>query len=253
MAPHTNLSGKASPSASRQLVVPENRSIRTGKVRGGTVVRLKGSSVKGLNESSLLEIGSRATLGSLMSVEPDVHPPEPCENRCDSGKLDPAQEVIRLFDETQAPLQRYLIFLGLSPEDAQDSVQEAFLRLHRRFESLPDRTNLRGWLFQVAKNLARDKRKSNWAHRTSCQDHQGLTSIEDANDSPETSLLKQERLEWFRSAMARLTEQQVECLKLRASGLRYREIAAVMGIGISSVGELVKRATIRLSEESNEY
>jgi RNA polymerase sigma-70 factor (ECF subfamily) len=211
--------------------------------------------VKGLNESGVLEIRSRADFSSLMSGESDAHPPKLCEDRCDSGKLDPAQEVIRLFDETHALLQRYLIFLGLSPADAEDSVQEAFLRLHRRFESLPDRKNVRGWLFQVAKNLARDKRKGDWARRTSisCQDAQGLTSIEDANDSPETSLLKQERLEWFRSAMARLTEQQVECLQLRASGLRYREIAAVMGIGISSVGELVKRATIRLNEESNEY
>jgi RNA polymerase sigma-70 factor (ECF subfamily) len=156
-----------------------------------------------------------------MSGEPDVQPPVPSEDSRDTRSLDPAQEVIRLFDETHAALQRYLIFLGLSPEDAEDSVQEAFLRLQSRFNSMPDRTYVRGWLFQVAKNLARDKRKSAWARRTwvSCQDHERLASIKDSNDSPETSLLKQERLNWFRSAMARLTEQQVECLQLRASGL----------------------------------
>ena len=198
---------------------------------------------------------SRTARTFLMSGEPDVRLPEPCEDRRGSGKTDAAQEVIRLFDETHAPLQRYLIFLGLSPEDAEDSVQEAFLRLHRRLDSLPDRSNVRGWLFQVAKNLARDKRKSAWARRTpvSCPDHECLASIQDGNDSPETSLLKQEKLRWFRSAMTRLTAQQVECLQLRASGLRYREIAAVMGIGISSVGELVRRAMTRLSEDSNEY
>ena len=216
---------------------------------------MKGSSVKGLNESSVLGFWSRTGHSSLMFGEPDVQPPEPSEDRRDTSQFDPAQEVIRLFDETHAPLQRYLIFLGLSPEDAEDSVQEAFLRLHRRLDSMPDRTNVRGWLFQVAKNLARDKRKSAWARRTSVSSHdqERLASIEDVNDSPETKLLKQERLNWLRSAVARLTPQQVECLQLRASGLRYREIAAVMGIGISSVGELVQRATIRLNEESNEY
>jgi RNA polymerase sigma-70 factor (ECF subfamily) len=190
-----------------------------------------------------------------MSGEPDVQPSQPREDRRDGGKLDPAEEVIRLFDETHAPLQRYLIFLGLSPEDAEDSIQEAFLRLHRHLDSLPDRTNVRRWLFQVAKNLARDKRKSAWARRTSisCQDEERLGLMKDTNDSPETSLLKQERLEWFRSAMTRLKAQQVECLQLRASGLRYREIADVMGIGVSSVGELVQRAMARLSEDSNEY
>src|SRR5262249_51519438 len=116
-------------------------------------------------------------------------------------------------------------------------------------------TNVRGWLFQVAKNLARDKRKSAWTHRTSTSrlENERLTSAVDPKDTPEASLLKQERLEWFRSALARLTPQQVECLQLRVAGLRYREIAAVMEIGISSVGELVQRAMIRLNEDSNEY
>ena len=211
--------------------------------------------MKGLNESSVLEFWSRTGRSSLMSGQPEAQPSEPSEDSPDTDKLDPAQEVIRLFDETHAALHCYLIFLGLSPEDAEDGVQEVFLRLHSRFDSMSDRTNVRGWLFQVAKNLARDKRKSAWARRTSvsCQDHERLASIQDASDSPETSLLKQERLHWFRSAVARLTEQQVECLQLRASGLRYREIAAVMGIGISSVGELVQRAAIRLNEEWNEY
>ena len=210
--------------------------------------------MKGLNESSVPAIWSRTARSSPMPGEPDVPPSRPGEDRCDSGKLESAEEVIRLFDETHAPLQRYLIFLGLPPEDAEDCIQEAFLRLHRNLDSLPDRSNVRRWLFQVAKNLARDKRKSAWARRTSLsRQDECLASIRDANDSPEASLLKQEKLEWFRSAMARLTEQQVECLQLRASGLRYREIAAVMGIGISSVGELVQRATARLTEDSNEY
>src|SRR5205814_8863814 len=116
-----------------------------------------------------------------MSGEPDVQPPQPCDDRRDRGKFDSIQQVIRLFDETHAPLQRYLMFLGLSPEDAEDSVQEVFLRLHRHFDSLNDLTNVRGWLFQVAKNLARDKRKSAWTYRTSktCRDYERLASIED--------------------------------------------------------------------------
>jgi DNA-directed RNA polymerase specialized sigma24 family protein len=138
--------------------------------------------VKGLNESSVLGFWSRTGRSSLMSGEPDVQPPEPSEDSRDTGRLDPAQEVIRLFDETHAPLQRYLIFLGLSPEDVEDSIQEVFLRLHSRFNSMPDRTNVRGWLFRVAKNLARDKRKSAWARRAwvSCQDHERLASIKDS-------------------------------------------------------------------------
>jgi len=194
--------------------------------------------VKGLHESRILEIWNPPAGTSPMPGESD----------------DLREFVIKLFDETHVALQRYLIFLGLSLEDAEDAVQECFLRLHRHFDSRSDLTNVRGWLFQVAKNLARDRRKNAWIRRTSSsRDDEHLASIQDTNDTPETTLLKKEKLEWFRSAMACLTTQQVECLQLRASGLRYREIAAVMGIGISSVGELVQRAMIRLNEDSNEY
>ena len=111
---------------------------------------MKGSSVKGSNGSGVLEIKEWTARISLISGEPDVPPSQPCDDRRDRGKLDSIQEVIRLFDEAHAPLRRYLIFLGLSPEDADDCLQEAFLRLHKRIASLIDLTNVRGWLFQVA-------------------------------------------------------------------------------------------------------
>jgi RNA polymerase sigma-70 factor (ECF subfamily) len=203
----------------------------------------------------VLEISGPTARIPAMSREADGQSPHPREDSQDPEKVDSIQGVIRLFDETHAPLHRYLIFLGLSPEDADDCLQETFLRLHKHLASLDNLTNVRGWLFQVAKNLARDRRKSAWVHRTSGsrQEYKHLTSAVDPKDTPEASLLKQEKLEWFRSAMARLTPQQVECLQLRVAGLKYREIAAAMGIGISSVGELVQRAMARLNEDSNEY
>ena len=202
--------------------------------------------MEGSNGSRVLAISYPTARAPLLSGGADVPSP---------GQAESIQEVIRLFDETHAPLRRYLIFLGLSPEDADDCLQEAFLRLHKHFAALPEATNVRGWLFQVAKNLARDRHKSAWSYRTSgsLRGAELLSSAVDPKDTPEASLLKEEKLEWFRSALARLTPQQVECLQLRVAGLKYREISAVMGIGISSVGELVQRAMVRLNEESNEY
>ena len=163
------------------------------------------------------------------------------------------QTIARLFDEMHASMRRYVMFLGLTPEDADDGVQEAFLRLYKHLRSGGDESNVRGWLFQVARNIARDKRKSTWRRRmsTSRPEIVSTVSFRDPAPSAEDRLLKEERLAWLRTAMESLTSQQSECLKLRASGLRYREIAVVMGIGISAVGELVQRAMARLNEESN--
>jgi RNA polymerase sigma-70 factor (ECF subfamily) len=165
----------------------------------------------------------------------------------------PDWEVTRLFDEIHVRLRRYLILLGLSPDDADDGVQEAFLRLHKHVTAGGDRSNLRGWIFQVGRNLARDHRRSRCTQRAagSDEDLASLHLLATKEDNPEDRFLKQEMLMRLRSALERLSPQQAECFELRASGLRYREIADVMGIGISAVGELVERATSRLSGDFN--
>jgi RNA polymerase sigma-70 factor (ECF subfamily) len=165
-----------------------------------------------------------------MSGEPDVPSYQPCDDRRDRGKVDSIQEVIRLFDETHAPLRRFLIFLELTPEDADDCLQEAFLRLHKHIASLTDLTNGVG-CFRWRRNWREISARARG--RTEHQPRAGNTNDSRGpsppKDTPEASLLKQERLEWFRSALARRTPQQVECLQLRIAGLRYREIAAVWG------------------------
>ena len=158
------------------------------------------------------------------------------------------QEVAGLFDQLRDPLYRYLLGLGLSHDDAGDGVQETFLRLHRHLRGHGDRTNLRGWIFQVARNLVRNEIKRAGRRRTGTMDSEIERRLA-VGQTPEDEILRRERLLRLRRAIANLTPQQRECLLLRASGLRYREIAEVLGIGISSVGELMQRATARLSED----
>jgi len=62
-------------------------------------------------------------------------------------------------------------------------------------------------------------------------------------------MLRRERLQRLRSSIEKLTPQQRNCVLLRVAGLRYREIAEMLGIGISSVGELMQRAIARLNED----
>jgi RNA polymerase sigma-70 factor (ECF subfamily) len=50
-------------------------------------------------------------------------------------------------------------------------------------------------------------------------------------------------------AVLNLTSLQRECLHLRAEGLRYREIADLMEITISTVADAVRRATVKLARE----
>ena len=56
----------------------------------------------------------------------------------------------------------------------------------------------------------------------------------------------------MKQALDTLSPQQRQCLHLRAEGLRYREIAETIGVGISTVGEFLNRAVTRLRKAANE-
>jgi RNA polymerase sigma-70 factor, ECF subfamily len=64
------------------------------------------------------------------------------------------QEVISLFDQLRTSLLRYLLSFGLSVQDSEEVVQEAFLALFRDLRAGKSRRHLRGWVFRVAHNLA---------------------------------------------------------------------------------------------------
>jgi RNA polymerase sigma-70 factor (ECF subfamily) len=161
------------------------------------------------------------------------------------------EETLRWFDELRDPLRRYLMCSGADPADADEAVQESFLRFCRYLEANGQVENARAWLYQVARNFLRDDRKSARRQRTvPIDDAMGNTGhFADRGGNPEQSLLRGEQARLLRAAVERLPRYQRECILLRSSGLRYREIAEVMGININTVGSLVQRAMSRLSED----
>src|SRR5277367_204466 len=71
-----------------------------------------------------------------------------------------ACEAKDLYRELRKPLLRYLVCLGLSSDEAQDVVQDAFLSLHRHVACGGSQENIRSWLFRVAHNQARNRQTS---------------------------------------------------------------------------------------------
>jgi RNA polymerase sigma-70 factor, ECF subfamily len=160
------------------------------------------------------------------------------------------REATILFGELRKPLLRYLVCLGLSSDEAQDVVQDSFLRLHRHLSSGGAQDNIRSWLFRVAHNQARNRQNSYDRRFSARLDEAGAESIPD-EATPERVLLEKEKLERLGNAIRTLTDAERECLLLRASGLRYREIGEVVGIATSTVADTVERAVKKLAEKCN--
>jgi len=158
-------------------------------------------------------------------------------------------EVTTLYRELRKPLLRYLVCLGLTSDEAQDVVQDAFLSLQRHLASDGTQENIRGWLFRVAHNQARNRQTS--YHRRLGEPLNGKMDFLADDATPEQRVLEKEKFRRLATAIRLLTESERECLLLRAGGLRYREIGEVLGIATSTVGDTVERAIKKLAEKCN--
>jgi RNA polymerase sigma-70 factor (ECF subfamily) len=158
-------------------------------------------------------------------------------------------EVTALYRELRKPLLRYMVCLGLSTDEAQDAVQDAFLSLHRHLATGGSQENIRSWVFRVAHNSARNRQSSYDRRFTEPLDLE--TDTMQDHSTPERAVLEKETVRELGKAIRQLTEAERECLLLRAEGLRYREIGEVLAISTSTVGETVSRAIKKLAEKCN--
>jgi len=157
---------------------------------------------------------------------------------------DPKQVVAALFEQQRRSVYRYLIRLGLRPQVAGEIAQDSFLRLFHHLRTNGRSDNLRGWVFRVAHNLAMNEMK-----RAGAAEMPPTDSEIDPAGNPEAVLIEKERMRRMQAAIRRLPRRQQQCLHLRAEGLRYREIAQVLRMGVSSVAESIQRALASLAED----
>jgi len=155
------------------------------------------------------------------------------------------EEVVGLFDQLQDRLLRYLLSLGLPAAEGEEIIQETFLALFQHLRRGKPRHNLRGWVFQVAHNLALKQRKATQRNRQSLLE-QGWAAADRALD-PEEQLVTNRRQERFASVLQALPEQDRRCLSLRAEGLTYREIAQVLEMSLGSVSLSLGRSLARFA------
>ncbi len=158
-------------------------------------------------------------------------------------------EATTLYSELRNPLLRYLVCLGLSTDEAQDVVQDAFLGLQRHLASGGAQENIRGWVFRVAHNEARNRQNS--YHRRFGEPLDAEVEFVASGATPEKAVLEKEKFRRLGKAIATLTASERECLLLRAGGLRYREIGEVLEMATSTVAATVERAIKKLAEKCN--
>lgn len=173
------------------------------------------------------------------------------EDVATKGQGTPEHKVVQLYDSLRPSLYRYLINIGVPPQDVEEIVQEAFLRLYQHVRNFGNEDNLRGWIYQVAHNLSVNLRKSR-KHLVDMPPElweQLSGSTADCNPGAEEQMLKREQLARIHRGLGKLTELQQHCLSLRVEGFRYREIAEILHVSISTVAGSLRNAVTNLTKE----
>jgi RNA polymerase sigma-70 factor (ECF subfamily) len=142
-------------------------------------------------------------------------------------------------------------WLCRSPGDADDIVQEAFMRAYRAFDTLrgPD---ARSWLLSIVRNchlsaLAERRRR---AHEPLTEEHEAqpaAAAAAAALPDPESAAIGRDERRTLARLIAALPEEQREALLLREmEDMSYREIAAVTAVPIGTVMSRLARARAAL-------
>jgi len=153
--------------------------------------------------------------------------------------------LLEAFLALRAPLHRYLSLQGASPDEAEDILQEAGVKLAEK--SLSSIENPRAYLYRMVHNLfvlhrrtasRRTRRDEAWAGV-----HSGDPPEMDETPSAEAGLIAREQLAILQSAIGALPERTKTIFRrFRLDGVPQRQIAAELGISLSAVEKHLAKA-----------
>ena len=163
-------------------------------------------------------------------------------------------QVLAGFEELAMPLSHSLYnfarWLAHNQHDAEDLVQETYLKALRSFASFEPGTNFRAWIFKILKNTFLTA-CSKQEHRTTIPIDmlENSWALPATSDTPESLLIEHLDIDAVRSAIEQLSVTHREVILLcDVEEASYREIAEILSIPIGTVMSRLARARKALSE-----
>ncbi|MCX6763296.1 MAG: RNA polymerase sigma factor [Candidatus Moranbacteria bacterium] len=164
------------------------------------------------------------------------------------------RRYFRIVERYQGKLFAYLYLLIGSKEEAEDLLQDVFIKAFRHLDSVDTKRKFSSWIYRIAHNEAvnfmkrrRLKRFISWEEVTSTKDK--LETM-DTNDNPEKIWSRKEERNKVNEAIEKLPQKYQQVLLLRYfNNNSYEEISRIIDKPLNTVGTLLNRAKKRLLEE----
>ncbi|MBA3914599.1 MAG: sigma-70 family RNA polymerase sigma factor [Acidobacteriales bacterium] len=145
-----------------------------------------------------------------------------------------------------SPLYDFAYWLTGNRDDAEDLVQEAYVRALRAFASFELGTNLHAWMFSILRNTFLTSRTGMATRNTVSLEDQArmdIENVESPDDTPDVVLAKLADRRCLEHALRRLSISFREVIVLcDIQEMAYRDIAETLGIPIGTVMSRLSRA-----------
>ena len=171
-----------------------------------------------------------------------------------AGRASVDPSLARRFRDAAVPyldeaysLARYLL---RNPTDAEDAVQECYLRALRHFDTFQGPA-IKPWLMAILRNVCRAEygRRKTAADGDAELADSAVPLWQELQQSPDAEVLARKDAESIRTLVAALPEAFREVLVLReVNDLSYRDIAKVIGAPVGTVMSRLARARALLRD-----
>lgn len=148
-----------------------------------------------------------------------------------------------IYKQHYTSIYRLVSKFRVNSHEAEDIVQDVFVKLYLQFNSGNQVQYPKTWLYKVAVNVCINtvnRRKETEALESISHLEYGMSN------SLESDIDQNEQEEIIRNALMRLKEQERLVVILYSEGLSYKEIAEVSGVKFTSISQNLSRALEKL-------
>lgn len=149
-----------------------------------------------------------------------------------------------LIEMNQDRLFASMLQLTGSADEAEEVVQEAFIRVFVKLDTFQRNSQFFTWLYRIAFNsaLTRRRRRKAGVSLEQARESSGL-EVSDSGDEVDEPMLREERVNLVRKAMNMLSDEHRAILVLREmEDHSYEDIAEILDISIGTVRSRLSRA-----------
>ncbi|MEX2466763.1 MAG: sigma-70 family RNA polymerase sigma factor [Gemmatimonadota bacterium] len=161
------------------------------------------------------------------------------------------QALERLVRRYVRPVHAVVAAFLTEPEAVEDAAQETFLRALQAIDRYDPRRPFAPWLYQIARNVARNQRAAEDVRRTEPLPDGGTEALE---PQPDVAAERSEIRARIEARLLRLPEQRRTAFRLvDVEGMAAEEAGRIMGLAPGTVRSHVHHARRQLREALGEY